>query len=91
MEKNTSTCIDPWLRRPEHPTPHNLLEDKEMVNRVSELIKEDFREWDKEQIEQMFALVDVKEILSIPLSEHVHEESWTWYPSSNGSFTVKKC
>ena len=57
--------------------------------RKCELIYSETNCWKKEVIRQIFLLLDVEAILSIPLSARLSVDRLIWAESNNGSFSVR--
>ncbi|XP_075670123.1 uncharacterized protein LOC142639871 [Castanea sativa] len=76
---------------PNQPTKKVLFqpEDEIWEWRVSDLIDWQNHQWDKEIIEALFHLFDVKAILKVPLSRRVVQDALVWTLTKNGRYTVK--
>lgn len=86
---NVSVWKDPWLRRDECLFPFHPLVPELSDLCVSDLFMPGTRTWDVEIITDLFAVNDVKEILSIPLNPTSTEDKLIWHYSKNGMYSVR--
>ena len=74
------------------PTTHNVistLRDFDDFPMFSSLIDENSKWWKPDLVKSLFLHLEANEILKIPLSHNLPEDSLIWLGKKKGSFTVK--
>jgi hypothetical protein len=79
---------DPWI--PSSPSRKILSPRGGVIyTKVCELINPVTNQWDEELLRSIFADIDVRRILQIPLHSHGLEDFIAWGPTSHGRYTVR--
>ncbi|KAM6543068.1 hypothetical protein CsatB_007515 [Cannabis sativa] len=79
-------CSDPWIPRKSKFTP--VFYCGLPHNKVSYYITSDY-EWNLQSLQRDFSVVDIDNILTIPLSSSATEDYWVWNYNNTGDYTVQ--
>ncbi|KAL3833965.1 hypothetical protein ACJIZ3_008701 [Penstemon smallii] len=85
--ENIDIWKDPWIPRPttfKISSPQNPLMQS---TKVSSLIDDDLRIWNKDLIESIFWPEEATFILSIPLGSRINQDKQIWHYTNNGQFS----
>ncbi|XP_074328418.1 uncharacterized protein LOC141666327 [Apium graveolens] len=80
---------DPWIPETDNAylTTSRL---QELFNvTVSNLLKDEAKEWDRDLIHDLFNDEDARRILKIPLSMRYEDDLWFWTEDEKGKYTIK--
>ncbi|KAK6148933.1 hypothetical protein DH2020_016458 [Rehmannia glutinosa] len=86
---NCKIWNDEWLPKPLFRLRSRLPDHIHPESLVSTLIDPDSRTWKYDIINSLFAADEAALILAIPLGHSTRSDSWYWYHSKNGKFSVK--
>ncbi|XP_062119272.1 uncharacterized protein LOC133833024 [Humulus lupulus] len=84
--KETLAFSDPWIPRPPSFLPSTI--DISDPLRVHDLI-ETPGSWNMIRVQQLFNVADAQNILTIPLTQFDHPDSWLGHYTNHGNYSVK--
>lgn len=87
--ESINVWTSPWIPRPRGFRVVTTSGSDNASLKVSHVINNLSREWNKELLYETFLPIDVELILSIPLSEEPHNDRRIWHYTTSGEFTVK--
>lgn len=79
---------DAWIPRPPS-LKISMKKGRSRVRWVSQLMKQDSREWDVNMLEACLFQHDIDEVMKIRLSDRVQEDYVAWHYEKSGLFTVR--
>ncbi|XP_062089465.1 uncharacterized protein LOC133795999 [Humulus lupulus] len=84
--KETLAFSDPWVPRPPSFLP-SIIDISDPL-RVHDLF-ETPGSWNMIRVQQFFNAADAQNILTIPLTQFDHPDSWLWHYTNHGNYTIK--
>ncbi|XP_062118997.1 uncharacterized protein LOC133832703 [Humulus lupulus] len=84
--KETLAFSDPWIPRPPSFLP-SIIDISDPL-RVHDLF-ETPGSWNMIRVQQFFNAADAQNILTIPLTQFDHPDSWLWHYTNHGNYSVK--